>query len=226
MNALNKYRELIFTIFTAIMYFVWNYVDLFNSEKWYVITIFPVITSYGTYKLLLKLVELLANNCQSFKKLVFASEYLEGMWIGCFIGKDGNPQYFVETFEQDFNGLIIRGRNYYKNGSFKGTWVSEKVSINAEKGELSYTYITDMINNTYSNRGFGDFSFIRKSPNKAPNKLIGFTTDLFNNKKCFAIEERVEIENILDDNEIVAKAISIYEKNKDLFLKNEPWRRY
>lgn len=221
MQVFNRYRAIIFTLFTAIMYFIWNHADFFNTEKPHIIALFTIITSYGTYKLLLKLVEAGTNNWRWLKIKIFGAEYLEGIWVGCFIGGDGKPQYFMETFEQDFNGLIIRGRNYYKDGSFKGTWVSEKVSINAEKGELSYTYITDMINNTYSNRGFGDFSFVRESRNKAPNKLIGFTTDLFNNKKCFAIEERVEIKNILDDNEIIAKAISIYEKNKDLFSKNE-----
>lgn len=220
MKKYNTYRGIIFTLTTATMYLLWGHINVFAFESILITTLISLISSYGCYKLFLTMLELSAINIKQVKSFIFGNEYLEGTWVGCFIGGDGNPQYFVEIFEQDFNGLIIRGRNYYKNGSFKGTWVSEKVSINAEKGELSYTYITDMLNNTYSNRGFGDFSFVRKSQNKAPDKLIGFTTDLFNNKKCFAIEERVEIENILDDNEIVAKAISIYEKNKDLFSKN------
>lgn len=226
MQIFNKYRAIIFTLFTTIMYYIWNCADFFGSESWALKIIYPIVTSYGTYKLLLKGVELIIMIWPRFKKFVFAGEYLEGTWVGCFIGGNGNPQYFVETFEQDFNGLIIRGRNYFENGNFKGTWVSEKASINVEKGELSYTYITDMIKNTYSNRGFGDFSFVRKSPKKPPNKLIGFTTDLFNDKKCFAVEERVDIDNISNDNEILAKAKEIFEKNKDLFSKNEFGRRY
>ncbi|WP_281818323.1 hypothetical protein [Vallitalea longa] len=62
---------------------------------------------------------------------------------------DNNPNYYVDYFEQAFEGLVIRGKCYANNGSFKGSWISDHVIVNEEKGTITYTYETDMINSTH-----------------------------------------------------------------------------
>ncbi len=143
---------------------------------------------------------------------------MEGVWIGCYLSKSKTPVYFIEEYEQDFDNLIIRGRSYFDNGSYKGAWTSEKVSIDIEKGKISYNYRTDFINNTYINQGQAEFNFIRKDANKSPYKLVGFSCDLYSNEKIKSSEIRVVDKSVNNDDKFLEDAKKFYEENKNFYI--------
>lgn len=217
MKAYNTFRSIVFTLTTAATFFFWYEINriMFNNVGLGIIL--SGIVSLGTYRIILKIVECLLLKSNRVKIAIFGSTYLEGVWVGCFVGHDGNPQYYIETFEQDFNGLIIRGKNYYIDKRFKGKWTSDKVIVDEEAGKITYTYITDMIYNTHKNQGLAEFDFDRKNKAKAPERMIGFSSDVFSSKKFLSVEEKILDKKKLSDSELLERAIAVYDKNKHIF---------
>lgn len=217
MKAYNTYRSIVFTLSTAATFFFWSLISkIMISHIWLGVLLSGVV-SLGTYRIILKSIEWLLLKSKSVKSFFFGSTYLEGTWVGCFLGHDGKPQYYIESFEQDFDGLVIRGRNFYADKRFKGTWVSEKVIVDDEKGRIIYTYITDMIYNAHKNQGFAEFNYIRTNKKKPPNRMIGFSSDLFSPKKFMSIEEKIPDKDCISEAVLLEKAMSIYENNKEAF---------
>lgn len=213
MKAYNTYRSIVFTLTTAATFFFWYEINLIMSNNIGLGVILSGIVSLGTYRIILKGVEYLLLKNRKVKSIIFGNTYLEGIWVGCFVGHDGTPQYYIESFEQDFNGLIIRGKNYYSDKRFKGKWTSDRVMIDEEAGKITYTYITDMIYNTHKNQGLAEFGFDRKNKGKAPERMLGFSSDVFSSKKFLSVEEKVLDKNKLSDSELLERAIVVYEKN-------------
>ncbi len=219
MRPYNTLRSIVFTLTTAIMFFCWGILYPIIQTNIILGSLIGGIVSLGSYRLVLKVSEHAILKIQFVKKFIFGNEYLEGKWIGCYIGLDGNPVYYIEYFEQTFDGLIIRGNCYFRNYSFKGGWVSDKVVLNETKGVLAYTYETDMIKSTHKNQGLAVFSLVREEQSKAPKKLIGFSSDIFSKQKILSIEIKIEDSITLSDQALLEKAYKLFEDNKDFFGK-------
>ncbi|WP_238861124.1 hypothetical protein [Clostridium sp. YIM B02569] len=183
MKPLERLYSIVFTITTAVIFFLWGYIESTIVQKSIIGIPLGALIALGTYRSVLEIIIYLISNIYGAKKLFFGRYYLEGVWVGCYLSKNKTPVYFIEEYDQDFDTLIIRGRSYFHNGAYKGSWTSEKVSIDVEKGKISYNYLTDFINNTHINQGQAEFNFIRKEAGKAPFMLVGFSSDLYNNEK-------------------------------------------
>lgn len=148
------------------------------------------------------------------KKRLFGSSYLEGLWVGYYKGSDDKLQFYIESFEQDFDGLVIGGRCFHEDKSFKGTWTSERVIIDAEKGKIAYTYVTEMIHNSYKNQGLAEFVFDRENKRESPKRIVGFSSDVFSEKKVMSIEEKIIVKKKLTESELLERAIEVYKNNE------------
>lgn len=223
MNKYNSYRTIVFTLTTALVFWTWGVLQPilieFSGIKSGFSAIFGAVISLGFYKIVLRITEVLAIRFRIIKKIVFGRSYLDGIWAGAYIGKNGKPRYFIEYFEQDFNSLIIRSKCYYDDGKYKGDWKSMNVSIDEDKGELYYTYDTTMKDEGFRTVGFAIFTFDRKSKLSAPNKLYGFSSDIDSGSMNRAVEEKITDGNILSDQELLEKAIEVFERNKDTILR-------
>lgn len=222
MEKYDVYRGTVFTITTAIVFFIWGVlqpilVNLTGINQWFSLLLGSVV-SLGTYQLILKIMESLILKVTFIRRWIFGSSYLDGVWVGAYIGVEGKPRYYIEYFEQDFNSLIIRSKCYSDDYSYKGEWTSTNVSINEDKGELSYTYETIMENNKHKNIGFAIFNMDRMSKEKYPRKLHGFSSDIYIDKRIRSVEEKVSKPKELTEKELLNKAIEVYENNKDTLL--------
>lgn len=175
-----------------------------------------VASTVGTYKMVSKVVEVAILKIQLVKNLVFGSSYMEGKWVGCYIGSDDKPVYFIEAYEQYFDSLIIRGEAYFSNGAYKGNWVSENVNIDVVKGEITYTYTTNFINNTHKNQGLAVFNFTRENGKKPPNMLKGFSSDIFSNEKARSLEKKIDTKNMTYI-DLIEEAKTLYNENQYYF---------
>lgn len=219
MKAYNAYRSIVFTLTTAVTFYLWSQINQMMAQKVWLGILLSGVISLGTYRIILKFMEWILLKSNKTKAIIFGSSYLEGTWVGCYLGHDDKPQFYIESFEQDFDGLVIRGKCFYENGSFKGTWTSERVIIDAEKGKITYTYITDMINNTHKNQGLAEFRFDRATKKDCPDRMVGFSSDVFTSKKFLSIEERVKDKKELLESELLNRAKTVYEKNQGAFSK-------
>lgn len=220
MNKFNAYRNIIFTLSTGLIFGIWAImINFINCNNVFFSMLIGFISSYSFYKMILKFVEYCVIKFTFVKKLVFGRSYLDGIWVGVYIGTNNQPRYFIEYFEQDFNSLIIRSKCYYEDKKYKGEWKSTNVSIDEDKGELYYTYETTMKDNGFRNVGFAIFTFDRKDKISAPNKLFGFSSDIDSATMNRAVEEKIESGNSLAEQELLEKAIEVYERNKHTILR-------
>lgn len=223
MKKYNEYRTIVFTITTALVFALWGILSqiIINSNKLNVLllSLMGFIVSLGAYRITLKIVESIAIRFRFIKKIIFGRSYLDGIWVGAYIGSNGKPRYFIEYFEQDFNSLIIRSKCYYEDKRYKGDWKSMNASIDEDKGELYYTYETTMKDNGFRNVGFAIFSFDRKNKLSSPNKLFGFSSDIDSGTMNRAVEERIYSNKTMTEEELLDKAIEVYQNNINTLLR-------
>ena len=100
MKRYNEYRTVIFMGTTAVVFAVWGKLQasitaLEGLETFYA-GLVGVLVSLGTYELILNVVEFIAINFQPLKKFIFGRTYLDGVWVGAYMGYDGTPRYYIE----------------------------------------------------------------------------------------------------------------------------------
>lgn len=188
MAPYDKLRSIVFTISTALLFFIWSLLTKLSPSNVILNTILGAVSSLGTYRIILKIMETLIVKIPIVKKFIYGNSYLEGVWIGAYIGTDDKPRYYIEYFEQDFTGLIIRGFCYNEDYSYKGNWVSDRVYINEKNGTITYTYVTEMIRNNTKNQGLASFNFYRNNKKDPPMEMIGFSSDIFSPQKFQSFE--------------------------------------
>ncbi len=215
-----KMRTFVFAITTAILFFIWTISSDFVKSNLFLGIPLSGIISLGTYRVILKLAEFVIIKNKYIKKLVLGNKYLEGIWVGVYIAEDNTPRFYYECFEQDFSGLVIRGTCFNEDGTYKGSWVSNDVYIDGNAGTITYTYITDMLNNTVKNQGLAVFNFQRKNKKSITDEMIGFSSDVFSGKKIKSFEWKLgEEDSNRDIIEIVDLAKEYYSINMDIIVR-------
>lgn len=215
MKPLIRFHSIVLSITTLIVFSLW---ELFaNIETNYPIlkVVIAAITSIGFYRILMLIIKSVVLNIRLLKKSIFGAQYIEGVWVGFFIGKSGNVRFYIETFEQDFDSITIRGKGFRENEGYFGSWISESVNFDEKKGTLNYTYKADALSNTFINPGLADFVIERKKNNAPPHRLFGFSADLYHPKKMKSFEEKIS------DKPDIGSIENALQKAKQLHIKNE-----
>jgi hypothetical protein len=112
------------------------------------------------------------------KRHVFGPEFLEGTWVGHFVGHAGSTRLMVEHYIQDFHGLVVKGRSFTDQRQEHGYWTSEAATIDTRKGRLVFTYSFDVVSRSAGLAGISTLDFERSSARKPPTALSGFSHDL------------------------------------------------
>ena len=215
MNPLIRFHSITLVITTVTVFSLWEvFKNIVEYNPFLVIPI-AAITTIGFYRIFMLLIKNLILQVRFIKKWIFGAYYLEGVWIGFFIGKENKVRFYIETFEQDFESITIRGKGFRENEGYFGNWVSESVNFDVKKGVLNYTYQADALSNPFINPGLAYFNIERREGQGKPYRLFGFSADLYNPKKLKSFEEKINdkpdignIENAL------AKAKELYNTHK------------
>jgi hypothetical protein len=215
MNPLIRFHSIVLIITTLSVFYLWEFILSITIAYPNLKIFLAALISVGIYRLFVMIFKALILKIRRVKKWVFGAYFLEGLWIGFFMGKDDKVRFYIETFEQDFDSLIIRGKGFRKNEGYFGSWISENASINIKKGTLIYTYETDALSNSFINPGLASFLFERKRIDIPPYRLIGFSSDLYNPKKLKSFEEKISDKPDIGDIESsLEKAMELYKKHK------------
>jgi hypothetical protein len=215
MYPIIKLHSIVLGLTTLIVFYLWEIVSSLAIK--YPDLKIPVaaIISIGLYQTILTIIKFVFMRIRFIKKLIFGSSYLEGIWIGFFIGKSDKERFFIETFEQDFNSITIRGQGYRDSEGYYGSWTSQNVHFDVRKGSISYMYETDAIKNSFINPGLAIFTIDRKSINSPPHRLKGFSSDLYHPKKLKSLERKIsDVPDVKDVNFALQQAKLFYEENK------------
>jgi len=215
MNPLTRFHSIILVVTTLTVFSLWEVSkNIANYNPFFVIPI-AAITTIGFYRIFMLLIKVLILKVRFIKKWVFGAYYMEGVWIGFFIGNNNKVRFYIETFEQDFESITIRGKGFRENEGYFSSWISESVTFDVRKGVLNYTYQADTLSNSFINPGLACFNVERRKRQGAPYRLFGFSADLYNPNKLKSFEEKIndkpDIGNI---EKALAKAKELYNKHR------------
>ena len=209
-----KFHSIVITITTALVYGVWIvFLTLVQQHPWLAVAVSAFI-SLGVYQTLVAVLTTILRKCSWMKRFILGPSFLQGTWVGFFIGHGQQVRFIVETFEQELGRLVIRGRAFRDNGVFHVSWVAENATFDSERGKLVYHYQADGIGNSFINPGIADFSVERSGSDQPPVGLVGFSSDLFNPQKLLAFEEKLSDSTFIDDATALEKARTVYERRK------------
>lgn len=209
-----KFHSIVVAITTAIIFSVWLGLNAVIIKFPFLTIILSGLVSLGIYKALTTIFLSIFRNFVFVKKHILGPRYMEGIWVGFFVGHNNKIRFFYEIFEQDLNRTVIRGRVFRDDGGFHGSWVAEDATIDTTRGKLTYHYHADAIGNTFINPGIGSFDIDRPAAHMSPLGLIGFSSDLFNPHKLTAFEEKISDQTMIEEMDILKLAQKVYEKNK------------
>lgn len=214
MKPVIRFNSIALSLSTLIIFSLWEILnkihDLFPS----LIIFTGLIISLSVYRLVVNLLAYLLDKSMIVKKFIYGSSYLEGTWIGFYIGVNGSVRYLIERHEQEFDSLVIKGKSFDDNLNFHSMWTADAVSIDVKKGELTYMYNVSALSDVSNNVGIAIFNFERVNSQKAPTKLIGYSSDLHIAKKVKAMEIKVDNDS---DQELLKKAKILFNENQDNF---------
>lgn len=175
------------------------------------------LASASLYKATINAIIYLAKKLSFFKKNLLGNSYLDGTWTGFYIGASGNVRFYVERFEQELDGLIIRGHSYDHNSKYHAWWVATSVNIDTVKGKISYMYECEVVADKSNHNGVAIFNFVRKNQNSAPDKMIGFSSDMHIGKRTKSMEIKISDSHDFKIEDALVKARELYAANKDTF---------
>lgn len=220
MKPIIKFNSIVISITTMIMYGLWALLsdNIFSSISAKILTVLiSYFTSLGFYKSIFWLLSGLLSKWKWFKNMIYGSYYLEGIWVGFFIGKDSKVRYFYEVFEQSLDEIVITGKAFKDDESILGIWKAKNPVIDIVLGKMTYYYETDVFENTFINPGLATFNLERIDKDKCPYALTGFSSDLFNPVKLKAFEVKLDVCSQKNNTRLIEEAKKVYEVNKDKF---------
>lgn len=175
-----------------------------------------ILSAVGLYKITFSILISLMENWHWLKKKILANYYVEGTWVGFFIGRGKDTRYVIETFEQDLHTIQIKGHSYTEQGELHAQWTSESVTIDVEKGRLIYSYTCDIISREVTLQGLGIFDLKRKNKNKLPFAINGYVADLLDGKRLPVHEIKIGDE-VLSLESSYQRAKEFVSQNKEKF---------
>lgn len=212
-----KLNSISFAISTAIVFATWTKLfELSQLNVTYKILLGGLI-SLGLYRLIATIIIFLVKKSNLVKEYFLGQYYLEGTWVGFYIGVSGKERFIIERFEQDIDTLIIRGKSFDELTKYHATWTASSVNIDIINGRISYMYECLPINDKSNNNGIAIFNFERNDQYSPSKGLTGFSADLHLGQRVRAMEVKISNNCKIDEIEALAKAKKIFYENKDKF---------
>jgi hypothetical protein len=177
MKPIDKLHATALSLATAAAFSFFTFAAKFISEHPAFVVISGTAISLVCYRGLLSIFIFFAKRWEWVKKLLHGPAYVNGTWAGYYIGAGGQIRYFVERYEQQVDGLLIKGESKNELLQPHCTWLSLAHMIDSENGFIVYLYQTRPVQQQTNGEGIAFFNFERRSHDKCPWKLSGYTID-------------------------------------------------
>jgi len=206
-----KFQSIILSLTTGIIILLWIAFGKSFEFPEVIIVLSGAFVSLTTYKLLYSLLNYIANQSRLFRMLILHKEFVEGTWVGFYIGMKGEVRFIIEEFKQDLDGLVIKGKGFNENKELHAKWISEISNINARTKKLRYMYEVSPINENMTGYGIADFDLEELNVIDIPQKITGFSSDNHWGKRIKSIEFKIKGKKT--DREYLEIANRIYTEN-------------
>ncbi len=207
-----KFHSACISLSTAIVFLIWLGLTVTITAYPWLAVVLSALISLGLYRALALVLLSLLRNVRVVKKFILGPYYMEGTWVGFFVGHDDSVRLIIEIFEQDLGSLVIRGQAFREDGSYHGSWIAENATFEPKRGRLSYYYEADVVGNSFINPGIARFDIQRAAPHRPAETMTGYSSDLFSPAKLLAFEEKVTDLTFLETKGAFEAAKRVYEK--------------
>lgn len=224
MKPILKFNTVVISLSTLIMFGIWSLIQRIPDQLTgyaIIVTLISFVTSIGCYQFLVQVFEFIFDNCVLFRRFILGPYNLEGIWVGFSAGTAGDVRFYYEKITQELDEIYINGQSFSENGGFHGSWFIRNPMIDINAGEMTYCFEADAIRNTFSNPGFGKFSFIREDNNSAPTALRGYTCYVYNTTKLLGYEVKLP-KGSYTDKDLYDEAKKAYESHKYILDGRDP----
>ena len=212
-----KLHSIAFGLATAIVFSLWTLLTKLTQLDPILKILLGGLVSLGLYRLIATFIVYLTKKSSWIKKKFLGQYYLEGTWVGFYIGVSGKERFIVERFEQDVDTLAIRGKSLNELSQYHSTWNTSSVYIDTLHAKISYMYDVTNIHDKSNNNGIAIFNIERDDQYSEAKGLTGFSADLHLGKRIKAMEIKISDKCNYDENLAFEKAKELYQNKKDSF---------
>lgn len=167
--------------------------------------VIAMLASIGTYRGLAMMVSMLLRRSRWLREKLLGDYYLEGTWVGFFVGQADDVRFVVEHFRQSLTSIVIQGNSYSDDGRSHANWVTEATHFDARRGTLFYSYTCNILSRHVPHEGIALFNVQRPSTNESANSIEGYVADLVDGDRQPVREIKVSTE-FLDRQTAIQKA--------------------
>jgi hypothetical protein len=139
-----------------------------------------LLATRSIYELLASILHRLARRSLTLNRWLLGPGYLRGTWVGSLIGKGGDTRILVEHYDQDLEGLVVRGRSYTQTGDPHAEWHTLATRVQPKEGLLFCFYLTRIYTHTSPAEGVGRYQFVLGKGSNGPVGLSGHVVDTDN----------------------------------------------
>lgn len=164
-----------------------------------------MLGSFAVYKCIAWIARIVLGKWLWLRAKVFGPSFLHGTWIGYFRGHNNDLRYVVEHFEQDFDGLVIRGKSFDENGREHAHWTSISASIDPLRGILNYLSGCDIMTRNVTVQSVCVFQITRGDKSDCPDWLSGYAVDVNDGVRISVTEKKLD-KKILPFSQALVKA--------------------
>jgi hypothetical protein len=218
MKITTRFQSIVLSVTTLIVFYIWFKVGAMILINPYLKIIATSLISLSVYNYVASFFLLLFRKSMRIRKYFLGAQFVEGTWVGFYIGLQGNVRYTIEHIEQDFETIIVRGTAYNEMQRFHTSWISSPANVDVVKGEMNYMYELKGIQENMIGTGVAFFSFGRQDQYTAPRTLRGFSADLHHaGQRVRSLEYKIEDRHNKADRDLLALAVAFYNDNVNTF---------
>lgn len=156
-----------------------------------------LLASLGVYRVLAQIFMAVFRHVPVVKRWILGPYYIEGTWVGYYIGSSGDLGYVVETVEQDLSTLVLKGASYSADGNLLARWETNSATVDPIKGTLTYSHTCDVIGVAVPHQGIGVFDLRRPSAKAPADEIEGYSADLTHGRRAQSHEKKISHQGIM-----------------------------
>ncbi|AUL75060.1 hypothetical protein ATS72_015595 [Pseudoalteromonas sp. 13-15] len=209
-NTAGRFYLIVCTITVVSMYLIIVHLVPLVLHTWGTIPKFviTVTSSLAVFRLIAWGVDIVLRKWVWLRAKVFGPSFLHGTWIGYFRGHNNDLRYVVEHFEQDFDGLVIRGQSFDRDGREHAHWTSTSASIDPVRGVLSYLSSCDIMTRNVTEQSVCIFQIKRDDKSDCAHGISGYAVDVNDGVRIAVIEQKLD-KKLLPFSEALSQAMEM-----------------
>ena len=212
-----KITAIAIAITTICIFGLWQIAVPYSIKYEWLKPIIAAAFSYGIYSFLIVTLGRYLPNVKFIKRWLFGRDYLDGVWVGAYVGCTLEPRVFYEEYDQQFETVTVRGRSFLLDGTPHATWTSTSFNISHEHDKIFFTYSAQSFTAEPSGNGYAQFTPVLDNKGRFIRELRGFSFDLHNGIMIPALEKKLDKKS--DEKSLIESAKALYSDNKLFFDK-------